>query len=245
MRWIFIVMMLVGLIAACGGEEEGAETPEVTAITEVTEETRQEAPTGEAPDVNATVAAAVQATLEAQPEATNTPEATATNTTVSATATSRATVAPRPTKFPAHISVTPQPQLTATPRSEFTIGPGGGPEYTDGHYVTIHSIEDPVISSNQFLQPDPGNRFLSLDTEICAGTKESSANPYNFEFQMPDNTRRDPGIGVREPSLNGTQLAPGDCVRGWTTFQITDGETPAFIIYEGPGYKPAKFVWPE
>ncbi len=103
-----------------------------------------------------------------------------------------------------------------------------------GNEITVHSYE--YVPPTDIWQPEPGFEFAATDIEGCASPNlEGSAgfNPYDFGLQMPDNTRLDPDIGVKEPTLNDTTLTPGDCVRGFVTFQVPQGETPSYVIFTG------------
>lgn len=110
-------------------------------------------------------------------------------------------------------------------------------ETTRGNFFTLHAYEQPVPSRNEFLQPDPGNEFASADVEFCRGapTDENdfftSVGPEGFELQMGDNTRRSFGVGIREPTLDSTEVpSVGDCVRGWVTYEVPVGIRPKFLI---------------
>lgn len=101
-----------------------------------------------------------------------------------------------------------------------------------GNEITVHSYE--YVPPSDIWQPEPGFRFAAIDVEGCAAPDlEGSAglNPFDFSLQMPDNTRLETDIGVKEPTLNDTTLPPGDCVRGWVTYQVPEGQTPTSVIF--------------
>lgn len=103
-----------------------------------------------------------------------------------------------------------------------------------GNQITVHSFED--VPPTDVWQPEPGFEFVAADVEGCANVNAESAaslNPYDFQLQMPDNTRLDSDVGVREPPLNDTTLPPGECVRGYVTYQVPEGETPTDVIFTG------------
>ena len=66
------------------------------------------------------------------------------------------------------------------------------------------------------------------------GGQAVSANSYNFQLQMPDNTRRQPAYG-KEPALSYTNLNPDDCVRGWITYEVPAGVRPVYIVFDTGG----------
>ncbi len=62
---------------------------------------------------------------------------------------------------------------------------------------------------------------------------------------MPDNIRlRMSNKQVKEPKLDVTTLSPGDCVRGWITFQKPKGVKPKFVVYSR-GRSVTKWAIPE
>lgn len=132
---------------------------------------------------------------------------------------------------------TPPPETTAKPalnnaQANADLMVGETARTSAGNEVTVHSYES--VAPADTFQPKPGFEFQAADVEGCAGPDiEGSAgfNPFDFALQMPDNTRLQSDIGVKEPPLNDTTLTPGDCVRGWVTFQVPEGETPTSVIY--------------
>lgn len=110
--------------------------------------------------------------------------------------------------------------------------------------LTAHHV-GPVSFEHDLAQPSAGMQFYAADVEACAtaGGKGFSLSPYEFEFQMPDNTRATAVIGWQEPALNHTELARGECVRGWITLEVPTGQTPAFLIYEELAVDGAKVTW--
>jgi hypothetical protein len=129
------------------------------------------------------------------------------------------------------VTVTP-PTPTPAPRAG-TSAPFGVSMTFDEVGVTVNQHEVPV--TDDLWTPEPGNVFLALDVTYCATTTGASYNPFDWELEMEDFTRRTPGIGVKEPTLNSGELAAtGDCVRGWITFEVPAG-SPRVVsaIYSG------------
>ena len=72
-----------------------------------------------------------------------------------------------------------------------------------------------------------------METELCAGPQGAgiSANPFYFQLQMGDNSRINATVPVKDPALNATTLtAPGDCVRGWVSFQVPTGAQIVYVV---------------
>lgn len=124
---------------------------------------------------------------------------------------------------------------TAIPTSSAAIG--DIVQTKAGNTVRIYSYEAPATGGSSFETAKDGKMFAAIDVEACAGATPDSGslamNPFNFEMQMPDNTRLQQFGGWKEPALHSTKLAPTDCVRGWVTFEVPLNTKPAFVIFEG------------
>lgn len=130
----------------------------------------------------------------------------------------------------------PPPERTATPEPTEPPPPPtsdlkiGDPATTaNGNTITVYSYEAPAT----IFDPPPGKVLAAIDVEGCTrpdleGTV--TIGPIDFQLQMPDNTRRDP-FSLKEPALHETALAAGDCVRGFMTFEVPEGVTPLFVIF--------------
>ena len=134
-------------------------------------------------------------------------------------------------------SIATQPSTQAkTTSANPDLGIGDTSITASDNKLTVHSYESPIPPPDDYTKPDPGKAFAAIDVEGCANpdTNESTGlNPYDFTLQMPDNTRLEPDIGAKEPALNDTTLTPGDCVRGWVTFQVPQGQKPKFVVFTG------------
>lgn len=110
--------------------------------------------------------------------------------------------------------------------STLTITPGD-------HKVTVYTYKAPVTSDNRFTQPKAGFIFAAVDIQQCAGSGGDRFGPNRFDWElaMPDNTRLKAGSTVVEPQLGSSPLAPGDCIRGWVSFEVPTGDTPRHVVY--------------
>jgi hypothetical protein len=60
---------------------------------------------------------------------------------------------------------------------------------------------------------------------------------------MPDDTRLQTALATAiEPALPLSNLAPGDCVRGYVTFEPPQGESPKFVLFEQSTAPPIKWA---
>lgn len=102
--------------------------------------------------------------------------------------------------------------------------------------VTIYSLEDNAVPEDRHSHPKDGKRYMVADVEGCANNNAQpnsvEMNPFYFEMQMPDNTRVKPNISEWEPALHQQELSPGDCVRGFVTYQVPIGQAPKYIHFD-------------
>ncbi len=130
----------------------------------------------------------------------------------------------------------------ATPQSEFVVG--DTVVTATGNKLTVYEYLPDVQSKNQFIKPDPGMSYVAFDVEGCSNVEVASINPFDFRLQMPDNSRLQPTVSVREPALHSTNIVRGDCVRGWVTFEVPADQTPKTVNYEtSSGGRAAVIKW--
>ena len=127
------------------------------------------------------------------------------------------------------------------PKTSPQVAMGETATLASGDQITVYSYTSSVASNNQFLTPKSGNEFSVIDAEACAGTAQMSINPFSFGLQMPDNSRVNSGISALDPSLHAASLAPGDCARGYVTFEIPQGQAPNFVLFDQSNAPPVKW----
>lgn len=87
-----------------------------------------------------------------------------------------------------------------------------------GQKVVVDKVE--TWNSDSFMQPDPGNEYLTVYMEIEA-TGETWVQPITSKIKATDNTTYDPIFVVsRDPALDSGPLAKGQKVAGWVTFEV-------------------------
>ena len=87
-----------------------------------------------------------------------------------------------------------------------------------GQKIVVTKVE--TWNSDSFMQPDPGNEYLTIYMEIEA-TAETWVQPITSKVQARDNTTYDPTFFVtRDPALDSGQLAKGQKVAGWVNFEV-------------------------
>lgn len=138
---------------------------------------------------------------------------------------------------PSETSPTTVPNIWATDttkRAPQSAKVGDKVSLQNGDTIQVRSYTPNVPAPNQFFEPDPGNSFAAVDVEACAGPDSSNgvASTFDFELQMPDNTRMDATfMPAKEPELKSGALAAGDCIRGWVSFEVPTGAKPAAVVF--------------
>lgn len=106
--------------------------------------------------------------------------------------------------------------------------PGQGPEIgttfeAGGSLYTVNSVEDPAEEpEDEFFGPEEGNRWVVLDITQEAAGGEDSAGPWDFTVQDEDGFIYEWTFGEAEPEFPSVQLADGQRVRGYLTFEIPE-----------------------
>lgn len=108
----------------------------------------------------------------------------------------------------------------------FTVSPGD-------RKITAFAFRPSVTPTNSFFRPKAGMQYAAAEVQECAGPagERFSPNRFDFELAMTDNTRVDPGLGVVDPELASSPLLPGDCIRGWISFEVLSTATVRHIVY--------------
>src|SRR5215216_2055903 len=123
----------------------------------------------------------------------------------------------------------PKPEAKSKPDTKTNpeLAVGDTATVASGDEVTVYSYTSSLTPANQFTKPKPGNEFSAIEVQACAGDNETTINPANFSLQMPNDSRLQTAFATAiEPNLPLSNLASGDCVRGYVTFETPQGESP-------------------
>ncbi|QYG92748.1 DUF4352 domain-containing protein [Iamia sp. SCSIO 61187] len=153
-------------------------------------------------------------------------------------ATEPATTEPATTAAPTTEAPTTAPPVTEPEREQYEGQDlyRVGETATSGDFdITVHTVEDPYISTNQFEVPPDGQRFVAVEITITNNTSE--AEPFssllNVEVKDSENRVWDAAFaGFDRPQLDG-QVAPGASVRGWVTFGVGSDVTGLVMRIRG------------
>jgi hypothetical protein len=101
---------------------------------------------------------------------------------------------------------------------------------SDGAAITVIEFDGDLASLPGTDPPTPpATAFAAVELRICAGNANpTSVTPYDFVLIGPGSSRADtlngPGVG-RGPELPLTEVAPGQCVSGWLSYEVGGAPT--------------------
>jgi hypothetical protein len=133
----------------------------------------------------------------------------------------------------------PPARSTTTLRTDFALG--DKVTTAEGNTVQARTFELPIKTTGAYPpRPAAGSQFGAADIEVCAvGDARAAgrlANPPGYSVKFSDNTEAEGSLGQeRKPGLPARNLVPGECVRGWVSFEIPKTERPTFVAFDFMG----------
>ncbi len=97
--------------------------------------------------------------------------------------------------------------------------------------ATVLEVQNPVPSTNQFIEPDAGNQFAAVrmrirntgdapfDDSISNGAAVVDARDVEWDATI---------FEVKEPALGSLTIAPGDSRQGWVSFEVSTAPLRTF-----------------
>ncbi|MGV2385748.1 MAG UNVERIFIED_CONTAM: DUF4352 domain-containing protein [Thermobifida fusca] len=167
-------------------------------------------------------------------------EPAAPETTEQATTTERTTTTAEPTTTTTEASTS-----TTAPEEEEvdTAGSSAGDQevyaigewaHTSGFDVTVHQVQDPYTSPNEFDTPDPGHRYVAVEVEV-RNTTDDRRTFSTFDAEVIDSMHRpwDTALaGFELPNVDG-DVPPGGARRGWIVFEVAEDSTDLILRVKG------------
>lgn len=120
---------------------------------------------------------------------------------------------------------------------------------SNGTTLAVLSYESPVTVD---AEPDRGFEFSGIEVKGCAGPDSENSlmhiGPGAFVLRMPDGASLQPEefgekAKVREPALQSMNPLPGECGRGFVTFQTPTGERPELVLYDEQFVLKSTIAW--
>lgn len=110
---------------------------------------------------------------------------------------------------------------------------GANSSLADGATAVVRTVTPNAPPPNQFTTPAPGNQFVAIDVQLCAGTKPLSVNP--LYWLATDTTNHTTGAALGAQTLDTIELAAGQCIAGTVAFEIPSSSVLAYILYTDAG----------
>lgn len=110
---------------------------------------------------------------------------------------------------------------------------------SNGTTLAVLSYESP--STVRGARPEQGFEFSSVEIKGCAGPNSENSlmhiGPGAFVLRLQDGTPLPPEefgekAKVKEPALQSMNPLPGECGRGFVTFQTPRDERPELVLYD-------------
>lgn len=93
--------------------------------------------------------------------------------------------------------------------------------------VKVVAVKDNAVSANDYIKPDEGNKFISIQIVMdnTKGEDDWSVKPDKFvlkddEGNVYEAKETFTSSGATQPTLKSGVVDAGDLVKGWITFQI-------------------------
>ena len=111
----------------------------------------------------------------------------------------------------------------------------GQTAHTGDFDVTLHTVEDPYVPTNQFERPADGQRYVAVEVEVKNTGDESRPMSTLLGAEVTDSLSRGWDIalaGFDRPQLDGT-VAAGESRRGWIVFEVAQDSSALRLRLKG------------
>ena len=112
----------------------------------------------------------------------------------------------------------------------------------------MFEVQSPPTTPKPLLvEPDPKFKLAVVRAQVCATDSRIASRTQNFNVKTDKNELypiwTQPQAGA-DPAMPASQsLAPGECIRGWITFQIPEDASVTSVLYSGRSDGLEAIVW--
>lgn len=112
-----------------------------------------------------------------------------------------------------------------------------GEAVANGAYeLLVDELRDPYLSSDEFFEPEPGNRWVVVEVSITNTSEEAQQyGSYDFKLKDSDNFEYTTGFVDVAQELGSGSLPAGDTVRGQLGFEVPATASIVRLIFD-PGF---------
>lgn len=102
----------------------------------------------------------------------------------------------------------------------------------EGNTVQVHTFQQPV--QGDVVGASAGREFAAIEAEVCAGRRSARVTPARFVLEMADGSRRARSyFGPKEPQFPEGPVMANQCVRGWVSFEVPEGQRASYVVFDG------------
>src|SRR5262245_9024735 len=140
--------------------------------------------------------------------------------------------------------------VAAPATGELATGPQaavGASAVTGPFEVTLLTVEDPVVATDEFLAPEPGNRFVGVELDVRNTSSASESFSSLLSAEIVDDQGQTWSTSLfavsGRSSIDG-DIRSGESCRGWIGFEVPEASTGLRLFVEGDvfgGGEPATF----
>ena len=90
-----------------------------------------------------------------------------------------------------------------------------------GNFITLYAVKT-------------GGGYASADIKVCTSAHTPAGTmviPSFYSLHLSNGSSVRYGAAVKSPALQMTPLGPKQCARGWLSFPVPKGATPAALVY--------------
>jgi hypothetical protein len=115
-------------------------------------------------------------------------------------------------------------------------GTVGQPVRSGALELLVNSVADPYQSTDEFLQPDAGKRWILIDVSLTNGSDSAQDyGSYDFKLRDTDNFQYDSGFVNQPHDLSSGSLLAGETIRGELGYEVSQNAQLDRLIFE-PGF---------
>jgi hypothetical protein len=79
---------------------------------------------------------------------------------------------------------------------------------------------------------------------VLAAKKQQQVTPFMFVLVLPDGSKANATVTVKQPALFSALLGKGQCAQGWVTFEVPQGTRAEQLTLGVPGGTRSKWTVP-
>jgi hypothetical protein len=115
------------------------------------------------------------------------------------------------------------PAVAVRPPARSLSGGVGATLALDAARITVVSVDGDAVADGHLVQPRPGNRFVVVEVAVENTGGEPISTFLGWRLTDAAGDAWNEALAVREPSFPGGDVAPGESVQGFLTYEVSQG----------------------